>query len=142
MTELNDIAHVFLAHHSGKIAQPEKLIAACTSYLTEKELVSHHTAEVATLQAYSERYSRGCGAYVATDLTTRNAIFIRDSRNGTMRVFTVAELVDLARTPAIASLPVPSRAAFLAGNTDATPSPSAPNRADANPEDMAAVAGL
>lgn len=142
MTELNDIAHVFLAHHSGKIPQAEKLIAACACYISETQMVSHHTAEVATLQAYSERYSRGCGAYVATDLTTSHAIFIRDSRNGTMRVFTVSELVDLARTPAIASLPVPSRAAFLAGNTDAVQSPSAAPEQTAAPVDMAAVAGL
>jgi hypothetical protein len=47
-------------------------------------------------------------------LTTSHAVFIRDPRNGRMRVFTVAELMELVKTPSLASVPVPSARDMLA----------------------------
>ncbi|MBR8114454.1 hypothetical protein KDX10_32955 [Burkholderia cenocepacia] len=110
----------FLAEHYGEHLDRDRalLIDRCVAHLIDTQLVSKREAEIATLQAYGERASRQCTAYVDVSLTTSHAVFIRDARNGMLRVFTVAELLDLVKTPALASLPVPTTRAMLANDLD------------------------
>ncbi|ADP02348.1 gp3 [Burkholderia phage KS14] len=117
---LHYAAHTFLAAHEGAHLDHDRavLIDRCVAHLIDKALVSKREAEVATLQAYGERESRRCNAYVDVSLTTSHTVFIRDARNGMLRVFTVAELIDLVKTPALASVPVPSTRAMLANGLD------------------------
>ncbi|SEK14249.1 hypothetical protein [Paraburkholderia diazotrophica] len=117
---LHYVALAFLAAHEGEHLDRDRalLIDRCVAHLIDTALVSKREAEVATLQAYGERESRRCKAYVDVSLTTSHTIFIRDPRNGMLRVFTVAELIDLVKTPALASVPVPSTRAMLANGLD------------------------
>ncbi|WP_158935284.1 hypothetical protein [Burkholderia sp. S171] len=97
------------------------LIDRCVSHLIETKNVSQRVAEIATLQAYGEHDSKACKAYVDMSLTTSHSIFIRDVRTGRLRVFSVGELIDLVKTPALASLPVPSTRHLLANGITETP---------------------
>lgn len=117
---LNCYALRFLIAHQDEHLDHDRalLIDRCVAHLCETLFVSKREAEVATLQAYGERESRRCKAYVDVSLTTSHTIFIRDPRNGMLRVFTVAELIDLVKTPALASVPVPSTRATLANGLD------------------------
>lgn len=117
---LHYVALAFLAEHQGEHLDRDRalLIDRCVAHLIDTALVSKREAEIATLQAYGERESRRCKAYVDVSLTTSHTVFIRDPRNGMLRVFTVAELIDLVKTPALASVPVPSTRAMLANGLD------------------------
>ncbi|HDR9359251.1 TPA: hypothetical protein QDB44_005177 [Burkholderia vietnamiensis] len=117
---LHYVALAFLAEHQGEHLEHDRalLIDRCVAHLIDTQLVSKREAEVAALQAYGERASRQCKAYVDVSLTTSHTIFIRDPRNGMLRVFTVAELIDLVKTPALASVPVPSTRSMLANGVD------------------------
>jgi hypothetical protein len=107
---LHYVALSFLAAHQGEYLAHDRalLIDRCIAHLIETHFVSKREAEIATLQAFGEHESRTCKAYVNLSLTTSHAVFIRDPRNGRMRVFTVAELMELVKTPALSSVPVPS----------------------------------
>jgi hypothetical protein len=119
---LHYVALAFLAKHQGEHLEHDRtlLVERCVAHLIDAEMVSSREAEVATLQALGEHESKRCKAYVDVSLTTSYAVFVRDPKNGRMRVFTVAELIDLAKTPALSSLPVPStRRMFANGLGDA-----------------------
>ncbi len=109
-------ALAFLVKHQAEHLEHDRpmLIDRCVSYLIDTETLSSREAEIVTLQAYGELESRRCAAYVDMSLTTSHAIFIRDPRTARMRVFAVAELLDLVKTPALSSLPVPSTRDMLA----------------------------
>ncbi|KVS16209.1 hypothetical protein [Burkholderia vietnamiensis] len=117
---LHYVALAFLGEHQAEHLDHDRamLIDRCVAHLIDTQLVSKREAEIATLQAYGERESSRCKAYVDVSLTTSHTVFIRDPRNGMMRVFTVAELIDLVKTPALASVPVPSTRATLANGLD------------------------
>jgi hypothetical protein len=104
------VALGFLAQHQGEHLAHDRplLVERCVGYLMENHMLSSREAEIVALQALGEFDSRGCRAYVDMSLTTSHSVFVRDPANGRMRVFTVAELIDLVKTPALASLPVPS----------------------------------
>jgi hypothetical protein len=120
---LHYVALAFLAKHQGEHLEHDRtlLVERCVAHLIETEMVSSREAEVATLQALGEHESKRCKAYVDVSLTTSYAVFIRDPKNGRMRVFTVAELIDLAKTPALSSLPVPSTRRMFANGLGDTP---------------------
>jgi hypothetical protein len=113
---LHYLALAFLAEHQGAHLDHDRtlLVTRCVAHLIETCMVSSREAEVSTLQALGEYDSRKCAAYVDMGLTTSHAVFIRDPRTARIRVFTVAELVDLVKTPALSSLPVPSTRTMLA----------------------------
>ncbi|CAE6848343.1 hypothetical protein R75465_07039 [Paraburkholderia aspalathi] len=119
---LHYTALAFIAKHQGEHLAPDRrlLIDRCIAHLVETEWLSSREAEIVTLQAFGELESRNCKAYVDMSLTTSHAVFIRDPRTARMRVFTVSELIDLVKTPALSSLPVPSTRDMLAD----TPQPS------------------
>lgn len=122
-TTLHYAALSYLVQHEGEHFNHDRilLIDRCVSHLAETQCVSQREAEVATLQAYGERESRRCKAYVDMSLTTSHSIFIRDPATGRLRVFTVAELIDLVKTPALSSLPVPSSRHMLANGITELP---------------------
>lgn len=113
----------YFFEHQGEHLEHDRvlLIDRCVSHLIETKNVSQREAEIATLQAYGEHNSKACGAYVDMSLTTSHSVFIRDFRTGRLRVFSVAELIDLVKTPALASLPVPSTRHMLANGITETP---------------------
>jgi hypothetical protein len=113
---LHYVALSYLAEHQGEHLEHDRalLIDRCVAHLIETHFVSKREAEIAALQAFGEHESRRCKAYVDVSLTTSHTVFIRDPRNGRMRVFTVAELMDLVKTPALSSVPVPSTREMLA----------------------------
>ncbi|HDR9024796.1 TPA: hypothetical protein QDB09_005403 [Burkholderia vietnamiensis] len=113
---LHYVALSFLAEHQGEHLDHDRplLIDRCVAHLIDTQLVSKREAEVAALQAYGERASRQCKAYVDVSLTTSHTIFIRDPLNGMLRVFTVAELFDLAKTPALEVAPTSNKRATRA----------------------------
>jgi hypothetical protein len=109
-------ALAYLMKHQAEHLEHDRilLIDRCVSHLIETRDVSQREAEIATLQAYGEHGSRECKAYVDMSLTTSHTVFIRDVQTGRLRVFTVAELIDLVKTPALSSVPVPSTRHMLA----------------------------
>ncbi|BCB23181.1 hypothetical protein KNT66_gp09 [Burkholderia phage FLC5] len=113
---LHYVALSFLAAHQGEYLDHDRalLIDRCIAHLIEAHFVSKREAEIATLQAFGEHESRKCKAYVDVSLTTSHTVFVRDPRNGRLRVFTVAELMELVKTPALSSVPVPSTRDMLA----------------------------
>ncbi|MET3234360.1 UNVERIFIED_ORG: hypothetical protein ABIC54_006581 [Burkholderia sp. 1263] len=115
-TSLHYTALAFLAKHHAEHLDPDRalLIDRCVAHLMNVSDVSKREAEVAALQAYGEHESRRCKAYVDMSLTTSHTIFVRDPRTARLRVFTVAELIDLVKTPALSSVPVPSTRDMLA----------------------------
>lgn len=120
---LEYVALTFITEHQGEHLEHDRalLIDRCVAHLIDTQCVSKHDAEVAALQAYGERASRQCNAYVDVSLTTSHWIFIRDARNGMLRdVFTVADLdlLHLAKTPALMSLPAPNARAMPANGVD------------------------
>ena len=123
---LHYTALAFIGKHQGEHLAPERrlLIDRCIAHLVETEWLSSREAEIVTLQAFGELESRKCSAYVDMSLTTSHAVFIRDPRTARMRVFTVAELIDLVKTPALSSLPVPSARDRLANGLVDTPQTS------------------
>jgi hypothetical protein len=110
------VALAFLAEHQGEHLEHDRalLVDRCVAHLMHEHMLSTREAEVVTLQALGEHDSKRCSAYVDMALTTSHSVFIRDPKNGRMRVFTVAELIDLVKTPALSSLPVPSARHMLA----------------------------
>jgi len=123
---LHYTALAFIARHQGEHLTPDRrlLIDRCIAHLVETEWLSSREAEIIALQAFGELESRDCRAYVDMSLTTSHAVFIREPRTARMRVFTVAELLDLVKTPALASLPVPSTRDMLANGLADTPQTS------------------
>jgi len=113
----------YIVKHHGEHLEHDRilLVDRCVTHLMETRTVSQREAEVATLQAYGEYDSRECKAYVDMSLTTSHSVFIRDSKTGRLRVFTVAELIDLVKTPALSSLPVPSSRHMLANGITELP---------------------
>jgi len=125
-SELHYVALAFLAEHQGEhLSHDERtlLVERCIDNLMEVGAVSKQTAEIIALQAYGERDSRRCRAYVDLNLSTSFTIFVRDPSNSRTRVFTVAELIALCRTPALSSLPVPSAKDLLANGIAADSKP-------------------
>ena len=120
---LHYAALAYFSQHQGEHLDHDRLllIDRCVSYLIETKSVSQRVAEISTLQAYGEHASKACRAYVDMSLTTSHSIFVRDTRTGRLRVFSVAELIDLVKTPALASLPVPSTRHMLAHGITETP---------------------
>jgi hypothetical protein len=120
---LHYVALAYLAEHQGAHLEHDRklLVERCVAFLMDEHDISSREAEVATLQALGEFDSRRCKAYVDMTLTTSHAVFVRDPSNGRMRVFTVAELIDLVKTPALACLPVPSTRHMLANGLTDTP---------------------
>jgi hypothetical protein len=123
---LHYAALAFIAKHQGEHLSPDRrlLIDRCVAHLVQTEWLSSREAEIVTLQAFGELESRNCRAYVDMSLTTSHAVFIRDPRTARMRVFTVAELIELVKTPALSSLPVPSTRDMLANGLADTPQTS------------------
>lgn len=121
--DLHYTALAFIAKHQGEHLASDRrlLIDRCIAHLVEAEWLSSREAEIVTLQAFGELESRNCRAYVDMSLTTSHAVFIRDPRTARMRVFTVAELIDLVKTPALSSLPVPSSRDMLANGLADSP---------------------
>ena len=113
---LHYVALAYLVEHQGAYLEHDRalLVERCIAHLLNEHMISSREAEVVTLQALGEHESKRCSAYVDMSLTTSHSIFICDPRNGRMRVFTVAELIDLVKTPALSSLPVPSARRMLA----------------------------
>jgi hypothetical protein len=107
---LHYVALAFLAEHHGAYLTRDRklLIERCINHLVDTQDADKRDAEIATLQAYGENESGRCSAYVDMALTTSHTIFIRVSPDGRERFFTPAELMDLVKTPALASLPVQS----------------------------------
>jgi len=124
--EMHYSALSFLAEHQGEYLHHDErglLIDRCIQHLIDTADVSRSTSEVITLQAYGELSHKACRAYVDLSLTTSYAVFVRDPESGSLRVFTVSELLALCRTPALSSLPVPSAKDLLANGIpgDRTP---------------------
>jgi hypothetical protein len=117
---LHYVALSFLAEHQGAHLEAERalLVDRCIAHLLAKHMISNREAEVITLQALGEYESRKCSAYVDMTLTTSHAVFIREPATARIRVFTVAELIDLVKTPALSSVPVPSTRQMLANGVD------------------------
>jgi hypothetical protein len=116
---INEAANVFIVSHADRLPRAE-LIVQAVDVIADTHEVSRRTAEIAVLQAFSEYEAGKCDAYIDASLTTAYGLFIRDVKTGTMRVFTVHELVELARNGTIKSMPVPSRTEFLATSNLAT----------------------
>lgn len=116
-TNLHTIALTFLEqHHAEHLSHDRhRLIERCITHLMEVQDLSASTAEDIALQAIGERESRDRREYIDLDRTTSYAVFLYDPLIGRKRVFTVADLMRLVRTPALASQPVPSSCALLAG---------------------------
>ncbi|SDE42139.1 hypothetical protein [Paraburkholderia lycopersici] len=108
-------ALAYLADHQGEHLAHDKalLVNRCIEHMVDTFGISAREAEVTTLQALGEYESRNCKAYLDTSLTTSHTVFIRDLGTGRLRVFTVAELVALVKTPVLSSAPVPSTRAML-----------------------------
>ena len=113
MTTQNDLyplAMTFIAQHQAQHLEHDRrlLVERCVAYLIDTAGVSASTAEDATLQAVGEIESRCRREYIDLARTTSFAVFVHDPVSGRKRVFTVADLMNLVRTPALASQPVPS----------------------------------
>ena len=115
-------ALAYLVKHQAEHLEHDRilLIDRCVAHLMDTRNVSQREAEIASLQAYGEHESRECKAYVDMSLTTSHTIFIRDVRTGRLRVFTVSELIELVKTPALSSVPVPSTRRMLANGITET----------------------
>jgi hypothetical protein len=117
-TSLHYTALAFLTKHHGEHLEHDRalLIDRCIAELMKANDLSKREAEIVALQAYGEHESSRarCGAYVDMSLTTSHTVFVRDPRTARLRVFTVAELIDLVKTPALSSVPVPSTRDMLA----------------------------
>jgi hypothetical protein len=108
--DLHTIAMTFLKRHEAEHLERDRhlLIERCVSHLTDVAGVSSDTAEDVVLQTVGEIESRHRREYVDLARTTAFAVFVHDPVSGRKRVFTVADLMALVRTPALASQPVPS----------------------------------
>jgi hypothetical protein len=110
---MHEAANNFIVIHAARLSRTD-LILQAVDMIVDTHEVSRRTAEIVVLQAFSEYEAGKCGAYIDGSLTTAYGLFIRDVTTGTMRVFNVNELVELARNGTIKSMPVPSRTEFLA----------------------------
>lgn len=124
--DLHAMAMTFLMRHEAEHLDRDRhlLVARCVQHLVESACVSADTAEDVALQAIGEIESRHRREYVDLARTTSFAVFVHDPVSGRKRVFTVADLMALVRTPALASLPVPSTREMLSRGLP--PSASAP----------------
>lgn len=109
-------AMTFLEQHQGAHLTPDRrlLVERCITHLIETTAVSAATAEDVALQAMGEVDSRHRREFVDLTRTTAFAVFVHDPLTGRKRVFTVADLMRLVRTPQLASQPVPSARRCLA----------------------------
>ncbi len=76
---------------------------------------SQSSAERVVVRALAEHESRGQRAYIDVDETTSFAVFVKDPLTKCTRVFTVADLMRLVRTPELTAMPTPSKRAACAG---------------------------
>jgi hypothetical protein len=108
--DLYPLAMTFIAQHQAQHLEHDRrlLVERCVTYLINSAGVSASTAEDAALQAIGEIESRCRREYVDLTRTTAFAVFVHDPVSGRKRVFTIADLMALVRTPALASQPVPS----------------------------------
>jgi len=108
--DLYPLAMTFIAQHQAQHLEHDRrlLVQRCVSYLIDAAGVSGSTAEDAALQAIGEIESRCRREYIDLTRTTAFAVFVHDPISGRKRVFTIADLMALVRTPAMASQPVPS----------------------------------
>lgn len=116
--DIHTSALVFIARHQAEHLAPDRrlLVDRTVAHLQQAFDVSIDTAELTTAQALAEFESRGRREYVDLGATTSFAIFVRDPDSGRTRVFTVAQLMRLVRTPELAAMPLPSaRTASAAG---------------------------
>lgn len=109
------LAMTFIPQHQAQHLEHDRrlLIERCVAHLIDAAGVSASTAEDATLQAIGEIESRCRREYIDLTRTTAFAVFVHDPVSGRKRVFTVADLMGLVRTLALASQPVPSTQAFF-----------------------------
>ncbi|MFP6558129.1 hypothetical protein WJ542_07345 [Paraburkholderia sp. B3] len=108
--ELYPLAMTFIAQHQAQHLEHDRhlLVERCIAHLIDAAGVSASTAEDAALQAVGEIESGCRREYIDLARATAYAVFVHDPVNGRKRVFTVADLMGLVRTPALASQPVPS----------------------------------
>ncbi len=115
--KLCKVALAFLIKHQAEHLSRDRrfLVKRCIEHLIDIAQVSACTAEDIALQAIGELESCGRREYIDLVRTTSYAVFVYDPLTGRKRVFTVADLMKLVRTPALASQPVPSSRERLAG---------------------------
>jgi hypothetical protein len=108
--DLHAAAMTFLVRHDAEHLHHDRrlLVDRCVRHLVDTACVSMDTAEDVVLQTVGEIESRHRREYVDLSRTTSFAVFVHDPVSGRKRVFTVADLMALVRTPALASQPVPS----------------------------------
>lgn len=125
--DLHLLAITFLKQHQGEHLTPDRrlLVERCVTHLIHTVAVSTATAEDVTLQALSELDSRHRREFVDLARTTAFAVFVQDPLTGRKRVFTLADLMKLVRTPALTSQPVPSARSCLANGVSGTEHSSA-----------------
>jgi hypothetical protein len=113
--DLHTMAMTFLMRHEAEHLHHDRrlLVERCVRHLVELACVSADTAEDVVLQCVGEIESRDRREYVDLSRTTAFAVFVHDPVSGRKRVFTVADLMALVRTPALASQPVPSTRELL-----------------------------
>lgn len=113
--DLYPLAMTFIAQHQAQHLEHDRrlLVQRCVAYLVDAADVSVSTAKDAALQAVGEIESRCRREYIDLTRTTAFAVFVHDPVSGRKRVFTVADLMALVRTPALASQPVPSTQALF-----------------------------
>lgn len=92
------------------------LIERAIKHLMDQLSISKMTAERAVCRALAEHESRNERAYIDTNESTAFAVMVRDPLTNCTRVFTVADLMRLVRTPALAAMPTPSKRKACAGH--------------------------
>lgn len=116
-----DLAHLralrFIKQNEGQHLSSDRalLIDRAIHHIMLDTDCSTATAERAVVRALAEHESKGQRAYIDVYETTSFAVFVNDPLTNCTRVFTVADLMRLVRTPELAAMPTPSKRAACAG---------------------------
>lgn len=117
----HDIAHLralrFIKQNEGQHLSRDRalLIDRAIHHVMLDTDCSTMTAERVVVRALAEHESRDQRAYIDVDETTAHAVFVKDPLTKCTRVFTVADLMRLVRTPELAAMPTPSKRAACSG---------------------------
>lgn len=121
LTDLRDRAQfcalVFIQKNASQHLESDRalLINRAIAHLVKILEITSSNAERAVCRALAEHESRSQRAYIDINESTAFAVVVRDPLTNCNRVFTVADLMRLVRTPALAAMPTPSKRLACAG---------------------------
>ncbi len=100
---IRDTARRFITLHIGEHLHRDRchLVDRCAKRLTETWEISHERAVQVSVQMLGEVEAKGSPAYVDLNRTTSHAVFVSDPANNRVVVFTAADLLAMARHPAV-----------------------------------------